>query len=101
MRLSILFALALTTALVWAVPASAGTVCMDGGVATFLAADVGAGCPGGANGPGELNALSVSVNPAGDVVFTDSAPVTDGDGPGGCSASGNTGTCPGALGFRF
>src|SRR3954447_14967163 len=101
MRLSTSLALALTIALVWAVPASAGTVCMNGGTATFLAADVGTGCPGGANNPGELNALTVSVNPAGDVVFTDSAPMTDGDGPGGCSASGNTGTCPGAFGFRF
>src|SRR3954467_462862 len=101
MRLSTSLALALTIALVWAVPASAGTVCMDGGTATLLAADVGSGCPGGANNPGELNALTVSVNSAGDVVFTDSAPVTDGDGPAGCSASGNTGTCPGAFGFRF
>jgi Ca2+-binding RTX toxin-like protein len=101
MRLSIIFALALTTALVWVAPASAGSVCMIGGSATFLAADVGTGCPGGANNPGELNALTVSVNSAGDVVFTDSAPITDGDGPGGCSASGNTGTCPGAFGFRF
>jgi hypothetical protein len=25
----------------------------------------------------------------------------DADGPGGCTASGNTGTCPGASGFRF
>ena len=101
MRLSIIFALALTTALVWAVPASAGTVCMNGGSATFLAADVAVGCPGGANGPGELNALAVSVNSAGDIVFTDSAPITDGDGPTGCSASGNTATCPGALGYHF
>lgn len=100
MRLSIALSLALTTALVWAIPASAGTVCMDGTTATFVAADTAVGC-GGANGPGELNKLTVSVNQAGDVVFTDSAPVVDGDGPGGCEANGNTARCPGALGFHF
>jgi hypothetical protein len=101
MRLSILFAICLTTTLAWAAPASAGTVCLDGGIATFRAADLGAACPAGVDGPGELNALTVSVNSAGDVVFTDSAPVSDGDGSGGCTASGNTGTCPGAVGFSF
>jgi Ca2+-binding RTX toxin-like protein len=100
MRLSILFALTLTTALVWAAPASAGSVCSVAGTATFVAADVASGC-GAANGPGELNALAVSVNGAGDVVFTDSAPIADADGPGGCSTTANTATCPGALGFRF
>src|SRR3954468_18193041 len=102
MRLSLLFATALTIALVWAAPASAGTVCNIAGIATFAAADVGASCPGGANNPSEVNSLSVSRNAAGDTVFTDAnAPMTDGDGPGGCSVSGNTGTCPGTTGFVF
>jgi hypothetical protein len=102
MRLSILCATALTIALVWAAPASAGTVCNLGGVATFAAADVGATCPAGSNTPSEVNALSVSTNAAGDIVFTDpNAAITDGDGPGGCSASGNTGTCPATTGYVF
>src|SRR5436190_2320327 len=102
MRLSILLATALAVALVWAAPASAATVCDSGNVATFLAADVAAGCPGGADNPSETNALTVSVNPAGDIVFTDvNDVISDGDGPGGCSASGNSATCPGTLGFRF
>jgi Ca2+-binding RTX toxin-like protein len=102
MRLSLLFATALTIALVWAAPASAGTVCNIAGIATFAAADVGANCPSGANSPSEVNSLSVSTNPAGDIVFTDAnAAMTDGDGAGGCSVSGNTGTCPGTTGFVF
>src|SRR2546426_824854 len=102
MRLSLALAIATACALAWAAPASAGTVCNVGGVATFLAADVASGCPGGANTPTEVNALTVSVDPGGDIVFTDpNNPVTDGDGPGGCSASGNVGTCPGALSYQF
>ena len=102
MRLPIVLVIAITCALAWAAPASAGTVCNVGGVATFLAADVAGGCPGGANAPTEVNALTVSVNSGGDIVFTDpSNPVLDGDGPGGCSASGNVGTCPGALSYQF
>src|SRR3954469_7934921 len=102
MRLSILLATALAVALVWAAPASAATVCDSGNVATFLAADVAVGCTGGAANPSETNALSVSVDPAGNIVFTDANNViSDGDGPGGCSASGNSATCPGSLAFRF
>jgi Ca2+-binding RTX toxin-like protein len=101
-RFSFVFATVLTTALVWVAPASAGTVCNVAGVATFLAADEAAGCPGGTAATSEVNTLSVSVNGAGDIVFTDAgSSITDGDGPGGCSASGDTGTCPGALSFRF
>src|SRR3954467_4895183 len=101
MRLSILLATALTIALVAAAPANAGSACITpGGTAFFAAADVG--CPGGATGPGGVNALSVSVNSAGAIVFTDANnAVTDADGPGGCSVSGNTATCPGALSYRF
>ena len=102
MRLSILLAIVLTTGLVAAAPASAGSVCLNAGEAVFLAADVASGCPGGANGAGEVNALTVSTNAAGDVVFTDAnQDITDQDGPGGCSASGKTATCPGALGASF
>src|SRR4051794_5072614 len=99
MRLSILLAIGLTTALVVAAPASAGTVCVSGTTATFVASDVAAGC-GGANGAGETNKLTVAADGSGNVVFTDTNPVTDGDGPGGCTASGNTGTCP-ATGYVF
>ena len=99
MRLSIVFALALTIALVWAVPASAGTACATGGIATFGANDTAA-C-GNTPGPGETNSLSVSTNASGAIVFTDSNPITDGDGPGGCSVSGNTATCPGTVAFQF
>ena len=104
MRLSIVFAIALTIALVGAAPASAGSVCIDvTGTPAFYAADVAAGCPGGANGASEVNTLSVSSNAAGDVVFTDAGnPVADGDGAGGCTVSGNTGTCPaGGFGYSF
>jgi Ca2+-binding RTX toxin-like protein len=100
MRLSILLATALTIALVCAAPASAGSVCNQGSVATFAAADTTA-CPG-APSAGETNAVTVSVNGAGDIVFTDpNNAVDDADGPGGCTASGNTGTCPGTSAFRF
>jgi Ca2+-binding RTX toxin-like protein len=99
MRFSIVFALALTIALVWAVPASAGTACATGGIATFGAGDTAA-C-GNSPGPGETNSLSVSTNPSGAIVFTDSNPITDGDGSGGCSVSGNTATCPGTFAFQF
>src|SRR3954454_12762677 len=102
MRLSILLATALTIGLVAAAPASAGRACLTGDTAVFAAADVATGCPGGVNGPGEVNALSVSVNSAGAIVFTDANnPVTDADRPGGCSVSGNTATCPGALSYSF
>jgi Ca2+-binding RTX toxin-like protein len=102
MRLSILLAISLTTALASAAPASAGSVCNVGGVATFAAADVASSCPVGAAGAGELNSLTVSTDAAGDIVFTDANnAVTDADGPGGCTASGNAGTCPGTLAFRF
>src|SRR3954451_21307780 len=101
MRLSILLAIVLTTALAAAGPASAGTVCSLAGVAPFAAADVASTC-GAANGPGETNTLVVSTDGSGNVVFTDTQLVNDGDGPGvGCEVSGNTGTCPGGLGFRF
>jgi Ca2+-binding RTX toxin-like protein len=100
MRLSILFATALTIALVCAAPASAASVCNQGGVATFAAADT-TRC-GGAPGASETNALTVSVNGAGAIVFTDpNNPVSDADGPGGCTASGNTGTCPGTIAMLF
>jgi Ca2+-binding RTX toxin-like protein len=99
MRLSLSFALALTIALVWVAPASAGVACVTGGVATFGAADTTA-C-GNTPATGEVNALSVSTNGAGAIVFTDSTPITDGDGSGGCTTSGNTATCPGAATFQF
>jgi Ca2+-binding RTX toxin-like protein len=101
MRLSILLATTLTIALVWAAPASAGTVCVVGTVATFAGGDVASICPGQANGPGEINSLKVSANPAGDIVFTDTSPITDGDGPAGCTTSDKTATCPGALAYTF
>src|SRR3954470_14965377 len=102
MRLSILLATALTIGLVAAAPASAGSACMTGDTAFFAAADVGSACPGGANGPGEVNAVTVSVDPAGAIVFTDANnAVADADGPGGCTVSGNTATCPGALSYAF
>src|SRR3954469_1173276 len=102
MRLSILLATAFAVAFLWAAPAPAPTFWDSGNVPPFLPADVAAGCPGGADNPSDTNALTVSVNPAGDIVFTDANNViSDGDGPGGCSASGNSATCPGTLGFRF
>src|SRR3954454_2586990 len=102
-RLSILLATLLTIGLLAAAPASAGTVCAVGNVATFLASDVAAGCPGGTNTASEVNSLTVSTTPAGDIVFTDAnKPITDGDGGGtGCSVSGNTATCPGTLAYTF
>jgi Ca2+-binding RTX toxin-like protein len=102
MRLSIFLAIFVTIALASAPPASAGSVCNVAGVATFAAADVASACPGGTNGASELNALTVSTDAAGDIVFTDANnPITDADGPGRCSVSANTGTCPGALAFDF
>jgi Ca2+-binding RTX toxin-like protein len=102
MRLSIILVTILTTGLVAAAPASAGTACLNGGVATFAASDVGAGCPGGANAGSEVNALTVSLNAAGDIVFTDTnQAITDGDGAGGCSVANGVATCPGATGFTF
>src|SRR4051795_7614571 len=99
MRLSILLAIGLTTLLVAAAPASAGTVCASGTTATFAAGDVASLC-GGANGPGETNKLTVAGDGAGNVVFTDTSPIADGDGAGGCTASGSTATCP-ATGYVF
>src|SRR3954447_11576202 len=102
MRLSILLVLVLATGLVATSSASAASVCLDAGVATFAAADVGSDCPGGTNGASEVNVLPVSANAGGDIVFSDAnQPITDVDGPGGCSVTGGTATCPGALGFRF
>ena len=102
MRLSIIIAISLTCALAWAAPASAGTVCDVNGVATFLASDVAGGCPGGSNTPSEINALTVSTNPSGAIVFTDAnTAIVDGDGGGGCSVSGKTATCPGTLAYQF
>jgi Ca2+-binding RTX toxin-like protein len=102
-RLSILLATLLTIGLLSAAPASAGTVCAVGNVATFLASDVAGGCPGGANTASEVNSLSVSTNAVGDIVFNDAnKPITDGDGGGtGCSVSGNTATCPGTFAYTF
>src|SRR3954469_10493529 len=100
-RLSILLATLLTIGLISATPASAGSVCAVGDVATFVAADAASGCPGGADAPSEINALTVSANSAGAIVFTDNSAITDQDGPGGCSASGNTATCPGTLSYQF
>src|SRR3954452_19081534 len=101
MRLSILFAIALTIGLIATAPASAASVCNVGNTAVFVADDVAAGCPGGVDGASEVNAVSVSANGAGAIVFTDANPVTDGDGPGGCAVSGNTATCPAALAYSF
>src|SRR5690349_9226973 len=98
MRLLVL-AIFITLALASAAPASAATVCESGGVATFLAADVASGCPGGAKGASEVNALTVSTDAAGNVVFTDlNNVITAADG---CTASGNRATCPAPGGFRF
>src|SRR4051794_29919153 len=99
MRLSFLFALALTIALAWAPSASAGVACVNGSVATFGASDTTA-C-GNTPATGETNSLSVSANAAGSIVFTDSQPIADGDGAGGCTTSGNTATCPGTSPARF
>jgi Ca2+-binding RTX toxin-like protein len=102
MRLSIPLATVLAIALLGPASASAGTVCLGvDGVATFQAADVVSAPCGGAAGPGEINALTVSANSAGDIVFTDSSPIADGDGPGGCETSDKTATCPGALSYSF
>src|SRR4051794_11272239 len=103
MRLPISFAIFVTIALASAVPASAGSVCNVGGVATFAAADVAAACPGGANGSSELNALTVTTDAAGHIIFSDANnPIADADRPGdGCTVSGNRATCAGALAFRF
>jgi Ca2+-binding RTX toxin-like protein len=101
MRLSIALATGLTALLAWAAPASAGTVCATGTTAVFAAADVASLCPGATDGPGEANSLIVSTDSAGDIVFTDSVPIADGDGPGGCTATNKTATCPGALAYRF
>jgi Ca2+-binding RTX toxin-like protein len=100
MRLSISLALALTTALLAAAPASAGHVCVVGGQATFAANDMAATC-GAPAGPSEVNSLSVGTNAAGDIVFTDTNPISDADGPGGCTASGNSATCPRGAGYAF
>ncbi len=98
MRLAIWVAIVLTTCLVALAPAaSAGTVCEAGGVATFEASDVAAGCPAGTNDTSEINSLTVTTNAFGAVVFTDVHLVSDGDGAGGCTAAGNTGTCPGPV----
>src|SRR3954468_9285271 len=99
MRLSILLAIGLTTLLVAAAPASAGTVCASGPTATFAAGDVESLC-GGASVAGETNKLTVAGDGAGNVVFTDTSPIADGDGAGGCTASGNTASCPG-TGYVF
>src|SRR4051794_30153645 len=102
MRLSIVLAIVLTTGLLAAGPASAGSVCEVGGIATFAASDVAATCPSGANPASEVNVLSVSTNAAGDIVFSDpNQPIADADGPSGCSVSGTTATCPGATAFTF
>src|SRR5215212_5874472 len=98
MRLSIFVAIVVTVVLASAVPASAGSVCNLGGVATFAGADVAATCPGAANGASELNALTVGTDAAGRIVFSDANnPIADADGAGGCTVSGNTATCAGAL----
>lgn len=102
MRLAAAMAAALTMGLAAAGPASAGTACKVGTTAVFAAADVvsASGCTG-ADAAGETNALGVTVNAAGDVVFTDAQPIADGDGAGGCAVSGNTAVCPGATGYRY
>jgi Ca2+-binding RTX toxin-like protein len=91
-----------TVALAAAAPASAGTVCKIGTTAVFAADDVvsTSGCAG-SDSASEVNALKVDVTPAGDIVFSDSAGITDGDGPGGCTVSGATATCTGTTGYRF
>ncbi|HEX6711878.1 MAG TPA: calcium-binding protein [Thermoleophilaceae bacterium] len=100
MRLSIVCAIVLTSGLIAAAPASAGTACSVASIAVFAASDVAAACPGGVAGSSEINNLTVTTNTAGDVVFTDSSPIADGDGAGGCTTGGNTATCPGVL-FSF
>lgn len=96
MRLALAGAIVLTTAMLAASPASAGTVCAGGSVAIFYASDVAAGCPGGTNAASEVNRVTIGRTAGGDITFTDTsvAPV-DGDGPGGCTVTGNTATCPG------
>src|SRR5918912_849454 len=101
MRLSILLGTFLTiSAFASAAPASAATVCEVGGVATFAAADVASAC-GPASGASEVNTLSVTTNSAGDIVFTDTNAITDGDPGTGCTVSAKTATCPGALAYVF
>ena len=78
-----------------AAPASAGTVCVDLGTAIFVEGNSG-DCASSA--PAEDNDLTVSVDPSGAIVFTDSNPIVD-DGSG-CVPAGNTATCP-ASSFRF
>ncbi|MFL5893723.1 MAG: calcium-binding protein, partial [Thermoleophilaceae bacterium] len=70
--------------------------------AVFAAADavVTSGCQG-TNAAGEVNALRVETDDAGDVVFRDSVAITDGDGPSGCTVTGSVAVCAGATGYRF
>src|SRR5690242_6059267 len=103
MRLALLTAIVLTTGLLLAGSASASTVCVVGGVATFAAGDVASGaCSGQPSTASETNQLTIDAYPGGDIVFTDpGSTVSDGDGAGGCTAAGNTGTCPGVSTYRF
>lgn len=82
--------------------AHAGTACLEGTTAVFAAADAvsTSGCAG-SDAAGEVNSLQVETNSAGDAVFHDTNPITDGDGPGGCTVNGNFATCPGATAYRF
>src|SRR5258707_4165056 len=101
MRLPISLALGLTIVLVAAAPASAGSVCMNGTVAVFGAADVASPACGAANAPGEVNSLTVNTDAAGDIVFTDSNPIADADRARGCTVNGNTATCPKPGAYTF
>ena len=67
--------------LVGAAPAMAGLMKIAGGSAIYSA------------DPGEANNLTVDFA-GNEVIFNDVVPVTDGDGAGGCTASGNQGRCP-------
>jgi Ca2+-binding RTX toxin-like protein len=96
-RLIVAIAAALSVGLMSASVASAGTVCKVGTQALFSAPDI-AGCGGGA-AAGEANSVKVDTNAAGDIVITDSKPITDGDGAGGCTVSGATAVCPGTTGY--
>lgn len=97
MRYSLAAACAALLALAAAAPASAGTACVEGGTALYVAADV-AGCGGAGADPTEDNNLTVQVRPDGTVVFTDSAPITAGTG---CAPDGDAVECTGASAYRF
>lgn len=98
MKVLLILAATAVLALGAAPSASAGSACLVGTTAVFAAADSDACAV--APAPGETNSLKVDRNAAGDVVLTDSVPIDDADGAGGCAVNGTTAICPGAEFYR-